>query len=57
MSPYCARLNKTGEDLDRAVEKKVFSSEELHYVMARKRSSVDYGAIAKLLAKYDQRPK
>jgi len=48
---------KTGEDLDKAVEKKVFSSEELYYVMARKRSDIDYGAIVKLLGEYSQRPK
>jgi ankyrin repeat protein len=54
--PGTAEL-KTGEDLDKAVEKKVFSSEELYYVMARKRSDIDYGAIIKMLADYSQRPK
>lgn len=47
---------KTSEDFDKAVEKKVFNSEELYYVMARKRSGVDYGAIVKLLVEYSQRP-
>jgi ankyrin repeat protein len=48
---------KTGEDFDKAVETKVLNSEELYYVMARKRTSIDYGAIVKLLAQYSQRSK
>ncbi|HWX20542.1 MAG TPA: ankyrin repeat domain-containing protein [Candidatus Binatia bacterium] len=48
---------KTSDDFDKAVEKKVFSSEELYYVMARKRPGIDYDVIVKLLREYSQRPK
>lgn len=48
---------KTGEDFDKAVEKKVFDSDELYYVMARKRADNDYEAIVKLLTDYSKQPR
>jgi ankyrin repeat protein len=45
----------TVEDFDKAIEKKVFKPEEHYYVIARKRTGIDYGAIVKLLEKHSQR--
>jgi len=48
---------KTSDDLDKALENKVFNSEELYYVMARKRPGIDYEGIVKLLADHSRRLK